>query len=497
MGRTSELPEDSHEFALFAAAVAGDRITIQSLLQQGVSLDVTDAIGSSLLHSCAQQGHLECLRFLLDRGMNVNSRNIDGLSPLHVASTDCISLLLSRGADIEATCKDGLTPLIWCACTGKAASLRVLLDSGADVNAKDKSGFTSWLWAAFNGFVDCLHVLKACKPNLLAKTNEGKGALELAGIALSEAVAAGHEDLIPDMKESVHYVQSVLEREHIQEECSLVESTKRKLAECEQGMTVLLQQIRELESIGNYPEASVLHDKFESLSSQAKALERSLVKAQKRYNHDLWAYEFKELIENFNHLWDKYLQEYDMAAESYLQNLLESTIINVPIEKVQTPFSPSKSLAYGRAKELTLARLKRYEEAAALKKSLDEKEQRERARKEEKNRKNLEDHVAMLTSVEELKLSGVKSRIKTRRKEHRRQRDLDLERLMRLREGRDSIPVLERREFSDAKPLHLQTPWDSDLRRPCIVQPARTKIDLSIFEKTERNTFESFLSKKV
>ena len=493
--------EEDPNSAFFRAAVTGDSSALVGIFAEGqVVVELEDLSGNSALHLCALHGRNECISLLLGRGLSIDSRNLEGLTALNVAAKEgfasTVALLLSSGADIEARCNDGLTPLIWSSCTGKLDSLRVLLENGANVNAKDNSGFTCWLWAAFNGYIDCLTLLVQYDPDMLAQTNDGKTAKDLSTIAFNEALSSGHYDLIPDLNQSVYFIESMLERNIIREQASLVETTKRGLVECKQRMHILNDEIRDLEGVGNYPEASSLHDEYVSLSSRVKCLERNLAKAQKRYSHEFWMQELKDLIENFNYLWDKYLLEYDSSAKKYLEGLYQTTVINVPLEKIETSFVPSKALAAGRAKEKSLVRRKCYDEAAALKKILDQKEQREIARKHEKNAQDVAAHVELLSGIEELKIEGILNRIKTRRKEHRRQRDLDSDRLMRLREGKDSIPILECREFSDAKPLHLQTPWDSSLKRPCIVTPSRPSVDLAVFAKTKRNTAEYIMNSK-
>ncbi|TYJ30592.1 hypothetical protein E1A91_A06G140800v1 [Gossypium mustelinum] len=63
----------------------------------------------------ANEGDLDGIRELLDSGINVNFRDIDDRTALHIAAcqgqTDVVSLLLQRGADVESTDRWGSTPL--------------------------------------------------------------------------------------------------------------------------------------------------------------------------------------------------------------------------------------------------------------------------------------------------------------------------------------------------------------------------------------------------
>ena len=100
------------------------------------------------LHFAAQNGHLEVVRLLLERGANVNAQNTDELwwrerrTPLHFAAQnghlDVVRLLLERGANVNAETSGvaGWTPLHFAAQNGHLEVVRVLLERGANVNAQ-------------------------------------------------------------------------------------------------------------------------------------------------------------------------------------------------------------------------------------------------------------------------------------------------------------------------------------------------------------------------
>ena len=79
--------------------------------------DNSDRDGFTPLHFAAQQGALEVLRLLLDRGAEVDACNRFGNTPIFVAvfnsrgRGDLITLLRERGADPLQANKSGQTPL--------------------------------------------------------------------------------------------------------------------------------------------------------------------------------------------------------------------------------------------------------------------------------------------------------------------------------------------------------------------------------------------------
>jgi len=70
------------------------------------------------LHFAANNGHVDVVRFLLEKGANVNAQDHRGRTPLHLAAldghVDVVRFLLEKGANVNAQDHRGRTPLcIW------------------------------------------------------------------------------------------------------------------------------------------------------------------------------------------------------------------------------------------------------------------------------------------------------------------------------------------------------------------------------------------------
>lgn len=100
--------------------------------------------GDTALHIVARQRHLQYLKFLAQRGADVNAVNKTGESPLSIAVglgwLEGIEYLLFRKARIDITNDTGETPLIQAVHQRSVDMIEMLLKAGADPDRNDNSG---------------------------------------------------------------------------------------------------------------------------------------------------------------------------------------------------------------------------------------------------------------------------------------------------------------------------------------------------------------------
>ena len=94
------------------------------------------------LIQAVQDGNLEAVEKYLAAGMDVNTKDGYGATPLSaaaLANRDKIAeLLLTNGEDVNAKDNDGLTALHAAVLVGSNEIVKLLIDKGADVNTKAK-----------------------------------------------------------------------------------------------------------------------------------------------------------------------------------------------------------------------------------------------------------------------------------------------------------------------------------------------------------------------
>ena len=116
--------------------------------------------------SAAAAGEIHLVDYLLEHGVDVNTRAPNGESPLGAAAAagqmEVARLLLARGARLDSRTLITLnTPLIEAAQMNRTEMVKLLLDHGANLNAKDVMDRTALDWARENGNPQMADLIRA------------------------------------------------------------------------------------------------------------------------------------------------------------------------------------------------------------------------------------------------------------------------------------------------------------------------------------------------
>lgn len=147
---------------LCEAARAGDLNALKRAIQAGADLNAGQLANGSTGHAplvlAAGQGHMECVRALLEAGAAVDARGWHGETAAMMAAAsehrDCLSALIEAGADVNARSLDGKTPAMWLAkfsAIEDSPCLRLLIAAGADLHPTDHHGRTAATHAKIGG----------------------------------------------------------------------------------------------------------------------------------------------------------------------------------------------------------------------------------------------------------------------------------------------------------------------------------------------------------
>jgi len=139
---SAQSPATAQEIPLQKAVEAGDKELVARLLAEGAEVNAKDKDGVTPLHVTTIRGDKEVVVLLLAKGADVNMKDSKGGTPLRIAAAirglkEIAELLLANGADVNAQDSNGATPLHWAAIESNKEGAVLLLASGAKVNASD------------------------------------------------------------------------------------------------------------------------------------------------------------------------------------------------------------------------------------------------------------------------------------------------------------------------------------------------------------------------
>lgn len=214
--------------ALMAAAASGQRKAVDFLLQAGADPHRRDTLNDryTLLHYAVVGGVPDIVRLMLDRGLDVNARSGEGMTPLlSVLDSFFLSpkqklyvarLLVEAGADVTVKSDSGKTALdfawsdeairkllfdagsapehrekaranpndcdtfVEAASAGDLATVRAMLAAGASVDARNTEGYTALQQAAWFGRGDVFDLLHEAGADLNVTDAGGAGLLIFA-----------------------------------------------------------------------------------------------------------------------------------------------------------------------------------------------------------------------------------------------------------------------------------------------------------------------------
>ena len=131
--------------ALHFAAKFASTGTIESLLDHGISVNVTDnANKTPLMWACSHNNTLDKIIFLASKGAEMSRVSSDGRNCLHFAAANSdenvLKYLIEQGISINTFTEDKRTPLSMACEYNKVNSFDALIKLGADVNAKMYDG---------------------------------------------------------------------------------------------------------------------------------------------------------------------------------------------------------------------------------------------------------------------------------------------------------------------------------------------------------------------
>lgn len=149
-----------------------------------------------LIVACSR-GYIKDVEALLERGASLNSKDKNGLQPLHHAAAhgclDIVKLLWAKGADMDSDAPNGSTPLHFAAQGGHADTIAFLTQKGVWIDSHDSQDNRALHLAARNGHCSAVEaLLRAGSMGLDIKNKMGM-------TPAAESLIAGHIEAFETM----------------------------------------------------------------------------------------------------------------------------------------------------------------------------------------------------------------------------------------------------------------------------------------------------------
>ena len=166
----------------FQAVNRDDGDTVSSLIQRGFDLNSRNPEGQTALHlALRDQSPRTAQALWRSTDLDVNARNAAGETPLMLAAlkgdTESAQRLLTRGARLH---QEGWSPVHYAATGPEVKLLRLLVERGAPLDARSPNGTTPLMMAARYGAADSVDYLLTRGADKSLKNDQGLDAAEFA-----------------------------------------------------------------------------------------------------------------------------------------------------------------------------------------------------------------------------------------------------------------------------------------------------------------------------
>ena len=174
------------------AAKEGNIEVVKQHIAAGTDVNAKNENGFTPLHIAVSKGYKEVAELLVTNGADVNTKD-NGSTPLHKAAQfghkEIVELLINKVADVNAKGELGETPLHSAAADGEKEIVELLIVAGADVNVRDKEGYNSLHRATYERHKNVVELLIAKGTDVNAKTNQGETPLDMAVVVGNNKIA--------------------------------------------------------------------------------------------------------------------------------------------------------------------------------------------------------------------------------------------------------------------------------------------------------------------
>lgn len=176
------------------SAEKGNLKAVALFLSSGINIDTRDARGWTPLITSSFHGNEDIALLLIRNFADIHAKDTGGYGSLHWAAfngyDNVVKLLIEKGVDTNALSNHGWTPLLQASSRGHLIAASHLIDGGANVNLATLDGWTPLHKAVASGHTEMVKLLLAKGANRDAEHRDGTTPLTLATESKHDEIVA-------------------------------------------------------------------------------------------------------------------------------------------------------------------------------------------------------------------------------------------------------------------------------------------------------------------
>lgn len=171
--------------AVMLGAKTGHLEVVKYFVEKGADIEAENKDGWNALELSAEAGHLEVVKYLVEERTYVGEEN-DQLdtalrSSAEEGHLEVVKYLVSKGANVKAEDGNGNTAVHFSAREGHLDVLKYLVTQGADINATNENGDTALHFSAYEGHLEVVkYLVEEVKVDIHATNAQDKKAYSFA-----------------------------------------------------------------------------------------------------------------------------------------------------------------------------------------------------------------------------------------------------------------------------------------------------------------------------